>query len=166
MRRVRAATVTALLACTLVVGATSVSTGSVEGTRSPACSLLRERDIEQVLAVPVTNTEPMQRPVGASLCTWTVDGSGGAGLVAVYVSTGDRAKGAFADARATFRGPNRERVRGLGKRAFYAVPVASVYFLRNRSLVYVQNLDGAGTSDPVGLRRQAVALAQLVSDRL
>ncbi|MEX2255245.1 MAG: hypothetical protein WEC34_07395 [Acidimicrobiia bacterium] len=149
------------------VVAAPVSAATVRA-REPSCSLLRGSEVERVLGSPVMRTLPADSPVGASLCYWTVDGSGDARFVAVYLARGDKdeMRRGYAMARATYRGAARERVTGLGKRAFYAVPIGAVYMLREGRLVYVQNLDGRGTEDPVAIREQAVELAGLVADRL
>jgi len=130
-----------------------------------ACALLREREIERVLDAAVTKTRA-QQPVGAALCTWTVDGSARARLVAVYLARGDDADHDYQVASDTYTGGARERVSGLGRKAFYAVPVSSVYLLRGGSLVYVQNVDGTAAADATTLFDQAVTLAKIVSRRL
>jgi hypothetical protein len=164
MRVTRGGALALLAGATLAAGA--APGGASLGSRAGVCSLLREREVERVLAASVTKTKPVQPPVGASLCSWTVDGTHGGRLVAVYLARGAGAKRGYEDASDVYTGDARERVTGLGRRAFYAVPVRSVYVLRDSTLVYVQNVDGSGLADPVELRDDAVALARLVVRRL
>jgi len=164
MRVARGGALALLAGVTLAAGAAPGA--AFLGSRAGACSLLREREIERVLDAPVTKTKPAQPPLRASLCSWAVDGTHGGRLLAVYLARGASAKRGYEDASDVYTGAARERVTGLGRRAFYAVPVSSVYLLRDRTLVYVQNADGSGLADPVELRDDAVALARLVVGRL
>lgn len=133
--------------------------------REPACRLLRDREVEQVIGAQVRQVRPEQPPIDASFCQWEV-GVDGARGVAVYLATGEGATSNWAMGREHFTGEARQRVAGLGKRAFYAVPVTAIYVLRRGTFIYVQNLDGAELVDPDALRDQAVELAELAIDRL
>ena len=152
----------------VLLSAVAAGVGAPAGAaprREPACTLLRDREIEQVIGAQVRQVRPEQPPIDASFCQWEV-GLDGARGVAVYLTTGENATSSWATGREHFTGEARQRVNGLGKRAFYAVPVAAVDVLRRGTFIYVQNLDGAELVAPDALRDQAVELATIAFDRL
>jgi hypothetical protein len=159
MRRRRT---TVVVGVALAVGASlmSMTAHASLAATSRACSVLDRRRIEHVVGGPVTKSAHRQpAPPKASICNWDVDGADSGKIVSVFVQTGDLAAGGFRTAKKAFA-PSGEPIAGLGRQSFYAADVGSLYALRHGRLLYVQNLDATGATDPGVLRAQTITLAK------
>jgi hypothetical protein len=153
---------TIVVGAALAVGVSLMSTTAHASlaARSRACSVLDRRQIERVVGGIITKSNHRQpAPPKASICNWDVDGADSGKLVSVFVQTGDLAKGGFRTAKRAFA-PSGTPIAGLGRQSFYAADVGSLYVLRHGTLLYVQNLDATGATDPGVLRDQTIALAK------
>jgi len=158
----RRRTTVVVVGAALAVGVSSMSTAahaSLAAT-SRACSVLTRHQIERVVGGTITkSTHRQPAPPKASICNWDVDGADSGKLVSVFVQTGGLATGGFRTAKKAFA-PSGDPVAGLGRQSFYAADVGTLYVLRHGTLLYVQNRDATGATDPGPLRDETIALAK------
>lgn len=124
-----------------------------------SCGLLRTAEVTQALGQPATGPTAGAAPL---LCDWSLQPTETRplGAVSVYVQRGEDARKAFALAK-EFHEDGRVRLRGLGRRAFYAPGLGTVYVLEDaETLFYVQGVYPTGaTVDAAALQQALVGLA-------
>lgn len=128
--------------------------------------MLSSRAISAVLGQPVGPARASSVP---GVCDWALT-SGAAtavGSVHALVQRGDDARHAFRRAK-RFHAGDREPVSGLGRAAFLAPGLGTIWVLHDRSTVfYVQRAVPSGLAvDPAALRAQLLALAGIAEARI
>jgi hypothetical protein len=138
--------------------------GAATGSPPEACGLLRASDIARVLGQPAAKGTPGYAP---GVCDWrlTATATRPAGTINALVERGRRARRSFALA-AEFHATEREPIPGLGRKAFFAPSLGTVWVLSDRSTVfYVQGVYPRGSTDPVSLRAALIDLAEVARAR-
>ena len=155
------------VAVVVAIAAVAEPAGAAAKTDRPeSCRLLRAAEITEALAQPTAGATPSHVP---QLCDWTLAATDTrpAGEVSVYLRRGDSAIHDFNLAR-DFHGDSRIKLGGLGRRAFYAPALETVYVLEDPATVFfVQGLYPTGaTVDATGLQTALVALAGKAAQRV
>jgi len=165
MRSARHAVALPTVATALLVGA--LAAPGRAATREPtACTVLRRAAIESVLGDEVSRSKREQvTPRSATVCNWDVGARGSGEIVSVWLQRGKPAKKGYRTADHLF-GDAGEQLPFLGRRAFYAADVGTVYVLRGSTLLYVQRLDPSGETAPEQLREQTISLVEHALERI
>ncbi|GMU77734.1 MAG: hypothetical protein AMXMBFR46_05320 [Acidimicrobiia bacterium] len=137
--RARRGGVAAVLGATVAIAAGTAAGGPwASAASSPeACRLLTAREITAALGQPAAKGAPGSAP---RVCDWRLAATDvrPIGSVHALVTRGGDAKRSFALAR-QFHLDDREPLDGLGRRAFFAPTLGTVWVLEDRSTVfYVQ----------------------------
>lgn len=165
MRSARRALVLLTTAAALSIGA-SAAPARAAGSKPNACTVLRRSVIESVLGEDVARSKREQAtPRRASVCNWDVGAPESGEVVSVWLQRGKAAKKGYRTAVDLF-GDAGEDLPFLGRRAFYAADVGTVYVLRGSTLLYVQRLDPSGETAPEELREQTISLVEHALERI
>jgi hypothetical protein len=157
-----------LVAVAVAVGtvALAVPAAGAGADRPESCRLLRAAEITQALAQPTAAGTPGHAPL---VCDWPLAATDTrpAGAISVYLRRGGEATHDFDLAR-KFHRDSRIELRDLGRRAFYAPGLETVYVLEDPATVFfVQGLYATGTTvDAAGLQSALVALAGKAAQRV
>lgn len=148
-----------VLAGLVVAGSVASVAAAARTPGRESCGLLRTAEVSLALEQPATGPVAGAAPL---LCDWSLQPTETrpVGAVSVYVRRGEDARKAFALAK-EFHADSQVRVRGLGRRAFYAPGLGTVYVLEDaETLFYVQGVYPTGsTVDAAGLQQALVGLA-------
>lgn len=148
-----------LAALTVVAGAGPAGAGTPATATPESCALLRPREIERALGQPAGRGGA---GYGPGLCQWRLGATDtrAAGTLAALVTRGSTARASYALA-AEYHAAERQPVSGLGRKAFFAPSLGTVWVLADRSTVLV--VQGVyppdATPDDAVLRAALVALA-------
>jgi len=150
----------------VVVGTVALAVpAAAETDRPESCRMLRAAEITQALEQPTAGAAPNPLP---SVCGWSLAATANrpAGAVFVYLRRGGGATHDYDLAR-DFSRDSRIKLRGLGRRAFYAPALETVYVLQDSDTVFfVKGAYPTGApTDPTGLQTALVALAGKVARR-
>ncbi len=131
-----------------------------------ACSLLRVNEITTALSQPTSKAKTSSVP---EVCDWQMDATAtrSIGSVHTLVERGSRARASYKLA-SDFHVDDREPLTDLGKKAFYAPSLGTVWVLEDNSTVfYVQGVYPTGSQvDAASLREALLELAGRALARL
>ena len=142
-----------------------VPAGAKAAERPESCRLLRATEITQAFAQPTAGGNPGHAPL---LCDWSLGATDTrpAGAISVFLKRGDDATNDYSLARG-FHRDGQITLRGLGRRAFYAPDLETVYVLEDSGTIFfIQGLFPEEGVDATGLRSALVALAGKASRRV
>jgi hypothetical protein len=157
--------VTLVAVAAAVMASLAAPASAAKEARPEACRLLRAAEVTQLLEQPTTGGTPGHAPL---LCDWSLAATDTrpAGAISVFLKRGDDATDDFNLARGF--GDSQVKLRGLGRRAFYAPDFDTVYVLRDPTTIFfIQGLyPSDATIDPTGLQSALVALAGKAARRV
>ena len=142
------------------------TTTTTEAGPPPSCRILKTAEVTAAMDQPAGpgNAGPVPE-----VCAWPLFATSdhAAGSVYVFLERGAKVKKDFALA-SEFNAPDRVPLTGLGRRAFYAPSLATVWVLQNRStLYYVQGVYPRDATPEAGaLQDSLVRLAQQAEARI
>ena len=164
----RAVAALALVATVAITGSSGVGIAAAGAATKPdPCKLLKVDEITAALDQPAG---PGSNDLAPTVCQWSLFATAdrGAGLANAFVERGRRAARDYATAR-EFNAGDRERVGGLGRKAFFTPSTGTVFVLEDgTTMFYVQ----ANTYSPdktrvtTGLRDALVELAKQAEARI
>lgn len=150
----------------ILVGIVLFSAPAGAAAKPEACSLLRVNEIARALAQPTSKATPSTFP---EACDWQLAATSTRpiGSVHALVERGSKARAAYKLA-SDFHVDDREALTDLGKKAFYAPSLGTVWVLEDNSTVfYVQGTYPTGSQlDAASLREALVGLAGRAEARL
>lgn len=162
-----AAALVALLAVGLAVGPLAAPAASLT-TASPkdGCSYLKTAEVSKIVGAPVTKGKRPSGPADSRACGYQVGAASEQRTINVWVQGTSQAKTVYSRARSVFRVQGgSEEVPGLGRKAFYAPGVTSVYVLKDaKTVLWVQYL-WLKSPDPAAVQDQMIELAKIVVRR-
>jgi hypothetical protein len=133
--------------------------------RPESCRLLRAAEITEAFAQPTSGATPGHAPL---LCDWSLSATDtrGAAAISVFLKRGDDATDDYSLARG-FHREAQIKLRGLGRRAFYAPDLETVYVLEDPATIFfVQGLFPSEGLDAAGVQSALVELAGKASRRV
>jgi hypothetical protein len=142
------------------------TTGTTEAGPPPSCRLLKTAQVTAAMDQPAGpgNAGPVPE-----VCAWPLFATSdhAAGSLYVFLERGAKVKRDFALA-SDFNAADRVRLTGLGRRAFYAPSLSTVWVLENRStLYYVQGIYPRDATPEAGaLQDSLVRLAKQAEARI
>ncbi len=147
-------------AAVLVLLATPV--GATVPEAKNGCKYLTLREVNEITGLTFVKGARPPGPAVIAACGYTVPDDPTTS-VNVWVQRGSSAASGFTTAKEAFAAAA-ETVSGLGKKAFYASDVSTVYVLKAKTLVFVQYVS-IGNADEAGVKDVAVELTHAVIER-
>lgn len=147
-------------AAILVLLATPV--GATVPEAKNGCKYLKLREVNEITGLTFVKGARPPGPAVIAACGYTLP-EDPTTTVSVWVQRGSSAASGFTTAKEAFAA-EAETVSGLGKKAFYAGGVNTVYVLKAKTLVFVQYMS-IGNADEAGVKDVAVELTQVVIKR-
>src|SRR5262245_12898834 len=155
-----------LVATAVAVGTVSVAVpAAAKAGRPESCRLLRTAEGSDAFAQPTTAPVPGHAPL---LCDWSLGATDTrpAAAISVFLKRGDDATNDYSLARG-FHRDGQIKLRGLGRRAFYAPDLETVYVLKDPATIFfIQGLFPDDGVDATGVQSALVELAGRASRRV
>ena len=149
-----------------IVGAALFGAPAGAASKPESCALLRVNEIATALSQPTTKAKASSVP---GVCDWPLNSTATrpTGSLHTLVLRGSTAKASYKLA-SQFHVDDRETLTDLGKKAFYAPSLGTVWILEDDSTVfYVQGVYATGAEvDAASLREALVGLAIRAEARL
>ncbi|MFO7590080.1 MAG: hypothetical protein R6X23_04175 [Acidimicrobiia bacterium] len=157
----RRSVISVSLAAVLALFASPVG-ATVAGAKN-GCKYLKVGEVNEITGLTFVKGAKPPGPAVIAACGYTLPDDPTTS-VNVWVQRGSSAATGFTTAKEAFAA-DAETVSGLGKKAFYAGGVSTVYVLKGKTLVYVQYVS-FGNVDEAAVKDAAVDLTSAVIERI